>query len=202
MAGIFPSVNKISYDDLSCGLGVNDPDMAIRWCQEHGLISDVKEWDMCGEVMSLVKWSGKHGRSWQCKQPCQRRISIRKGTFFENLHLSITVIIKFNFYWAIEILSIKLVKPEFRCLKQHLLTGSNLRDICTQHLIDNPIQLSGPGRMVKIDESVFTRRKYNCGRMVAGIDTTTRQAFLVPVEQCNADTRGPSQNTLIKIMIL
>ena len=103
-------MNKISYDDLSRGLGVNDPDMAIRWCQEHGLISDVKECDTCGEVMSLVKRSGKDGRTWQCKLPCQRRISIRKGTFFENSHLSLAVIIKFIFYWAIEILSIKLVK--------------------------------------------------------------------------------------------
>ena len=45
MSGMFPSMSKISYDDLSCGLGVNDADMAIRWCQEHGLISYVKECD-------------------------------------------------------------------------------------------------------------------------------------------------------------
>ena len=67
MTGMFPSLKKISYNDLSCGLRVNDPDMAIRWCQEHGLISDVKECDTCGEVMSLVKQSGKDGRTWQCK---------------------------------------------------------------------------------------------------------------------------------------
>ena len=72
-----------------------------------------------------------------------------------------------------------------------------LRDICAQHLIDNPIQLGGPGRVVEIDESVLTRWKYNRGRMVreqwvfGGIDTTTRQAFLVPVEQRNADTLLP-----------
>ena len=39
MAGMFPSLNKISYDDLSHGLGVNDPYMAIRWCQDHGLVA-------------------------------------------------------------------------------------------------------------------------------------------------------------------
>ena len=84
MAGVFPSVNKISYDDLSRGLGFNDPDMAICWCQEHGLLSDLKECDMRrGYEFGEAEWEGWEDMAWQCKRPCQRRITIRQGTFLK-----------------------------------------------------------------------------------------------------------------------
>ena len=38
-----------------------------------------------------------------------------------------------------------------------------IRDVCTQFLVDDPIQIGGVGSIVEIDKSKFGRRKYNSG---------------------------------------
>ena len=42
-----------------------------------------------------------------------------------------------------------------------------LRDICAEHFIEHPLHIRGPSVTVEINESVFTRRKYNRGQMVS-----------------------------------
>ena len=72
-----------------------------------------------------------------------------------------------------------------------------LRDICAEYFIVHPVQLGGPGRVVEIYESVFSRRKYNCGRAVreqwvfGGIDVVIPQGFLIAVPRRNTDTLLP-----------
>ena len=72
-----------------------------------------------------------------------------------------------------------------------------LRDVCAEHFVNHPVRIGGVGRAVEIDESVFTRRKYNHGRMVrepwvfGGIDTTTKEGFMVPVDRRDANTLLP-----------
>ena len=175
----------------------NDPNAVITWCQENGLISEIKRCPEqgCNNVMTLANRTGKDGKTWRCQRPCRKTLSIRSGIFFEGSNLLISTIIKFTYNWAYEILDYKLAKREFN-MGTHAFVDwkSFLCDICTEHFIRHPLRIGGPGVAVEIDESVFTRRKYNRGRMVmeqwvfGGIDTTTKQGFLVPVDQRNADT--------------
>ena len=65
-----------------------------------------------------------------------------------------------------------------------------IRDIYSEHIIRNSTRIGGAGRTVEVDESSLARRKHKLVRQWAfgGIDTTTREVFLVPVHHRDADT--------------
>ena len=74
-----------------------------------------------------------------------------------------------------------------------------VREIIAQHisLVSGPIgglKPNGRPLIVEIDESLFTRRKYNRGRLghnqwfIGGIERDSRNCFIVPVENRNSRT--------------
>ena len=44
--------------------------------------------------------------------------------------------------------------------------NQNCRDTAVSHFINNPVQIRGLDHIVEIDQSLFSRRKYNIGRTV------------------------------------
>ena len=72
-----------------------------------------------------------------------------------------------------------------------------LRDLCLEHFVRHPVAIGGVNHVVEIDESAWTKRKYNRGRLVStqwvfgGIDRDTRQCFAVPVDRRDAATLMP-----------
>ena len=74
---------------------------------------------------------------------------------------------------------------------------SILRDVCSQRLLDHPIQIGGIGEVVEIDESLVSRRKYNIGHAVpqrwvfGGVNPVTNIGFLQFVPDRSAATLLP-----------
>ena len=80
-------------------------------------------------------------------------------------------------------------------LQKQLLTGTTLlREVCATKILNNPVEVGGPGTHVEIDESMFVRRKGNVWRLVreqwvfGGICRETRQCFLVAVPDRKKET--------------
>ena len=71
------------------------------------------------------------------------------------------------------------------------------RDVCAQYFLDHPVMIGGPGKTVEIDESKFSKRKYNRGRYVeghwvfGGIERDSSEAFMVEVQDRSAATLLP-----------
>lgn len=183
-------------------------DGVLNFCQEHKLLATSKKCVTCGTICNLVtREDTSDGFTWRCTASiCQRRLSIRTGTFFAKSKLAMACIIKIIYLWAFERASKKDLQRECGVKSAHTIADWKkfLRDICQDHFVRNPRQIGGPGRTVEIGETLFNRRKYNVGRIsepvwvFGGYDPTEKEGFLVSVPNRNAETLLP----LIKKYIL
>ncbi|CAF1373687.1 unnamed protein product, partial [Didymodactylos carnosus] len=124
---------------------------------------------------------GKYPRAqdkyqWRCRSKgCKLTRSIRDGTFFSNSKLTIQQILDSIYYCS-----------------QGDDTHEHLRRHCN-FSSEYPAEIGGVGHVVEIDESAWTKRKYNLGRVVqnqwifGGIDKDTRECFAVTVDRRDAD---------------
>ena len=154
----------------------------------------------CNNSQRTLKKSNKHidGHFWHCNT-CKKGASLRSNSFFENSRLSLKLILKIlNKYMA----KVEYVQMAFD-LEVSRITISGYCDLFREAIcyyieihstriggIDN----EGNQKIVEIDESLFFRRKYNRGRIqneqwyIGGIERGTRNVFIVPVPNRNAQT--------------
>lgn len=145
---------------------------------------------------------------WYCKayitgshskpKKCQYSQSIRKGTFFEKSHLSITSICMFVNLW-VDNVKLKTIGKQVGIKATHTLVdwSSFCREVVFDATITNMEPIGGVGKIVEIDESKFGKRKYHRGHRVegqwvfGGIERESGKCFLVPVEKRDRETLIP-----------
>ena len=61
------------------------------------------------------------------------------------------------------------------------------RDVCVSYFINHPEPIGEPGRIVEIDESLFSKINYEVGRLIPqqwifdGYELGTKKGFLMPI---------------------
>ena len=124
-----------------------------------------KEYTCCDNICSEVKSKSSDGKEFKCNT-CGKRYSLRSGSFFYNVHVSLQNLLLLTFIFALKT-PIKLATSLFQGDVSHVTIKqwfNFLREVCSQHLFRHPTMLGGPGVVVELDESALGRkRKYNRG---------------------------------------
>ena len=93
--------------------------------------------------------------------------SIRHGTIFEDSKLSMRSFTILIYLWVHEELTMERARREVGVsAKTAVSYRQMMRDVCVEYLVNNPVMVGGVGHEVQIDETAYTRRKYNRGRLV------------------------------------
>lgn len=173
-------------------------DDAIKWCQERDLLWEYPQCQQCGHLMT---YDHTNQRFRCCRKDCIRPPFqyLRKGTFFEGSHLSIAQILQFVYHWSMDRFHQTDYMHQLEIGSEHTVVDwrNFCRDVCGQYLIDNPMRIGGPDKVVEIDECMLVRRKYNRGRVVkeqwvfGGVEVGSNKCFLVKVAQRNTATLLP-----------
>jgi hypothetical protein len=153
----------------------------------HCWITALTQGHLCFSAKRIIKKN---------RRRCDTRVSIFKFTYFDNVHLSLTLIA--------EIVLLYLTRPPPRC--QFIAKETNvshrilidyfnfIREVLIFWTHNNSEQIGGEGKIVEIDEAKIGKRKYNGGRylegqwVLGGIERASNKFFLAAVEDRTANT--------------
>ena len=104
--------------------------------------------------------SAPDGQIWHCSnRRCYYKLTVRKYRFFVGSHLSFSNIAKLIYFWANRYPQ-HIVVHEIGISHTTVVDFYNFcREVCSIVLQEQSEQISGPGKIVEIDESKFGKRK-------------------------------------------
>ena len=118
--------------------------------------------------MAMVKDADKQldGFRWRCRIHRNDKISVSDDSWLTDSRLTFQHFIITAYFRSVGIQNhqitymLNLSEPTVVQYVQYF------RDVCSHWLLENPIQLGGDGFNVQIDESLFSKRKNNRGRIL------------------------------------
>uniref|UniRef100_A0A0N5BKW6 DDE_Tnp_IS1595 domain-containing protein n=1 Tax=Strongyloides papillosus TaxID=174720 RepID=A0A0N5BKW6_STREA len=120
---------------------------------------------------------------------CRKKIAVKHGTWFSDSRLEFVTAIRFIYCWSEELVSINFCEKQLQISHNTSVDWCNfMMEMCVgsmEHL--EAQKIGGPGRIVEIDESLFSKRKNHCGRVLppvwifGGVCRETGECFLQAV---------------------
>ena len=108
----------------------------------------------------MQEWTRKDvtdGVTWFCKQ-CKTCKSIRDGSFFSKSRLSLQKWFLMLWFWAREYPITEAAGEAEIGRPVAIDIYQWLREVCSSKLIQSPVILGGPGKVVQVDESLFRHK--------------------------------------------
>ena len=159
-----PEPNKMSIDDFS-KLVNGDEEVLLDFLADLGVIAKYQTCSNCGDNMRRFFDKSKNQTFWICTKSkngvkCKGgKFSIRKGTFLQNVHLSIQQVLWYIWHFVHE-LSVKQCREYMSIGKYNKETVveayKSCRAICNDWIRENFEPLGGFGTIVEFDESYFS----------------------------------------------
>ena len=122
-------------------------------------------------------------------------MSIRHGTWFSKSNLELEELLDFLFMWMRGYRQVEIEHELSTSSATNVDWSSFAREVCEEVMLrDGKKQIGGRGKIVEIDESKFTKRKYGVGHAVkgewvfGGIERDSNECFAVPVPDRTAVT--------------
>ena len=167
---------------------------AIEFLQQKGVLPK-KRVCKAGHAMKLsvgkeVYWHCEKGRAGCSK------VRMRVGNFLEGSRLPFTIFLRFVYCWSYKLTSGEFCRRELDIDEDTTVDYSMyMRNVCQAYLLSKPVvKIGGEGQTVEVDESLFSKRKNNQGRILpptwvfGGICRESRECFMVEVPDRTAKT--------------
>ena len=183
---------------------VDNAEKAISFAKTRGLIKTQKRCMSCKSRMEIQNDALTiDGCRWRCKNSrCRKTKSIRDNSFFSRSNLSMEKIIQIILFWSKEI-TLKMASEELYISKQTMVDWYRFcRDIVIsyfENIEPSNEKKGGVDKIVEIDESVFSKRKYNRGRLVketwvfGGVDGENKEDIFIEI------VPNRTQETLLEV---
>ena len=171
----------------------------VEFCREHGLLRKCFHCGSCSRDYSTIKWkSDTCGYVFRCPG-CRSKKKLTADTFFDGSKLPIRKLLGLIYMWSYSV-AVNTTTAFLGVSSATVVQWYQYcRDICSWQLLEEPLRLGGPEKIVQIDESLLVRAKYNRGRQlraqqrwVFGIyDPSTKEGYIELVPDRSAETLLP-----------